>query len=169
MSLCLFAVACITLGKLLKLEAIMDINWWWLPLIVLGAIFAIRLLLTPYWIYKKIEKERNELQSQLQKDKDTPRLPSPPEIFQGALETITKELTNVMVSKQHDYGSANITEFGEFGVLVRANDKMARLKNLIDSENAPNNESIEDTWKDLANYSIIALMLRRGWWELPLE
>ncbi|MFC1940844.1 hypothetical protein ACFLWL_00295 [Chloroflexota bacterium] len=46
----------------------MNIDWWWLPLIVLGAIFAIRLLLTPYWIYKKIEKERDDLLDVTQKN-----------------------------------------------------------------------------------------------------
>jgi hypothetical protein len=42
-------------------------------------------------------------------------------------------LRNVQVldSKQLDYGSANIADFGEYGVLVRANDKVARLKNLL--------------------------------------
>lgn len=49
------------IGKLFKLETIMNIDWWWLPFIVLGVIFAVRLLLAPYWLYKKIERERNEL------------------------------------------------------------------------------------------------------------
>jgi hypothetical protein len=75
-------------------------------------------------------------------------------------------LRNVQVldSKQLDYGSANIADFGEYGVLVRANDKVARLKNLLTNVASPRNESIEDSWLDLSNYSIIAVLCRRGDW-----
>ena len=66
--------------------------------------------------------------------------------------------------KQHDYGSRNIGDFGEAGVLVRANDKMARLKNLSGKAEAPTNESIEDSWKDLSVYGIIARLCRAGVW-----
>ena len=75
-------------------------------------------------------------------------------------------LKNVQVldSKQLDYGSANIADFGEYGVLVRANDKVARLKNLLTNVASPRNESIEDSWLDLSNYSLIAVLCRRGDW-----
>jgi hypothetical protein len=75
-------------------------------------------------------------------------------------------LRNVQVldSKQLDYGSANIADFGEYGVLVRANDKVARLKNLLTNVASPRNESIEDSWLDLSNYSLIAVLCRRGDW-----
>ena len=92
-----------------------------------------------------------------------------PKKFEEASKIIYKEAFQIIVAKQKDYGTRNILDFGELGVLVRSNDKMARLKNLIASGNAPNNESIEDSWKDLLNYSVIALMLRRGWFTLPLE
>ena len=67
--------------------------------------------------------------------------------------------------KQHDYGSGNISEFGLTGVLVRANDKIERLKNLAKIDGPPNNESVRDSWQDLAVYGIIALMLFEGVWE----
>lgn len=89
--------------------------------------------------------------------------------FEDAVDQIMTELKELMISKQKDYGPGNIMSFGEFGVLVRANDKMERLKNLLTKKRDPSNESIEDTWKDLANYGIIALMVRRGIFELPLR
>ena len=94
-----------------------------------------------------------------------------PSCFEDAARIIADELCAVLAAKQYDYGHSNIMDFGEYGVLVRANDKMARLKNLLSptSETQPKNESIEDSWKDLANYAIIALMVRRGWFELPLK
>lgn len=72
--------------------------------------------------------------------------------------------------KQKDYGPNNISVFGELGVIVRVNDKFERLKHLTKplfegrSADGPKNESIEDTWKDIANYATIALMLRNGVW-----
>lgn len=66
--------------------------------------------------------------------------------------------------KQRDYGSGNISKFGEFGVLVRATDKFSRLTNLLTNVREPSNEAIEDTWLDLSNYALIAVMCRRGDW-----
>lgn len=92
-----------------------------------------------------------------------------PEYFEDACQIIARELTDLLIAKQHDYGHSNITDFGELGVLVRANDKMARLKNLLNCSSIPKNESIEDSWRDLSNYGIIALLIRRGWFILPLK
>ena len=66
--------------------------------------------------------------------------------------------------KQRDYGSRNISEFGEIGILMRVWDKICRLKNLMGKEN-PQNESIDDSWLDMANYALIAILVRRGIWK----
>jgi len=41
-------------------------------------------------------------------------------------------------------------------------DKLARINNLIDKQ--PENESLEDSFKDMANYAIIGLLVLRGQW-----
>ena len=92
-----------------------------------------------------------------------------PKTFCEAADLILDEMRETLWKKQRDYGPGNISDFGELGVLVRANDKMARLKNLHKAGIAPSNESVEDSWLDLANYAVIALMLRRGIWGLPVE
>lgn len=92
-----------------------------------------------------------------------------PDTFQDSCVDISEEISNLVLSKQRDYGQGNILAFGEFGVLVRSSDKFERLKNLLKEGKAPNNESIEDTWKDIAGYAILALMLRRGTFTLPLR
>lgn len=85
---------------------------------------------------------------------------------------IGKEALRLMVEnaalldrKNRDYSKENISAFGEFGILVRVNDKICRLKNLLANMSQPKNESVEDTWTDLANYAVIALMVRRGLWK----
>jgi hypothetical protein len=53
------------------------------------------------------------------------------------------------------------------GILIRVLDKVNRLKNLIVKgvENPIEDESEEDTWKDISNYGLIALLVRRGKWK----
>ena len=94
-------------------------------------------------------------------------------------EALTKKYIEIALGdivlfdrKQHDYGPENIAAFGEKGVVVRMNDKMARLRKLIWSDLAAKNESVEDSYTDMGVYSIIARLCRSGAWsdtELPPE
>jgi hypothetical protein len=84
------------------------------------------------------------------------------------IDTITNELTTILLKKQQDYGPLNIAHApggAMNGLRVRMHDKLARLNNLVDKGNTPNYESIEDTLIDLANYAIIGLLVQRGQWE----
>lgn len=68
-------------------------------------------------------------------------------------------------NKQKDYGSNNISKFGAHGCVIRMSDKFERLCNLYKNKRKrPINESIEDTFRDLSNYAIIALMCEKGTW-----
>lgn len=69
--------------------------------------------------------------------------------------------------KQQDYGSQNIARFGEKGVLVRTNDKLERLKNLLwdsDGPVAPNHEALSDTWDDIHVYGLIGRLCNDRKW-----
>lgn len=68
--------------------------------------------------------------------------------------------------KHRSYGPRNISALGVKGVYVRLNDKMARLKRLVwdGVVNPLMDESEEDTWMDMVNYSLIALLLRDDKW-----
>ena len=90
---------------------------------------------------------------------------------QHTWETACREkcsaLAELLISKQHDYGKNNILDFGEMGIIVRSNDKFARIKNLNKTGKIPQNESINDTWRDIAGYAILALMVRDSTFDLP--
>ena len=78
------------------------------------------------------------------------------------------ELHELLVKKQIDYGPLNIWNApggATNGLMVRMSDKLERLKNLIYNSIEPNNEALEDSFVDIANYAIIALMVERGIWE----
>ena len=78
---------------------------------------------------------------------------------------IALENAKLMDNKQQDYGSRNISGFGGFGVVVRMNDKFERLKTLYGKKRRRAvNESLLDSFRDLSNYAIIALMVETKIW-----
>ena len=87
--------------------------------------------------------------------------------FEEDAQKIYDELLEILVKKQIDYGPYNIWHApggATNGLMVRMSDKLERLKNLIYKKIEPNNESLEDSFVDMANYAIIALMVQRGVW-----
>ena len=88
--------------------------------------------------------------------------------LESYLSNTTKELSALLLSKHRDYGSKNISlaPGGALnGLRVRMHDKLARINNLVESGATPDHESLEDSFKDMANYAIIGLLVLRGQWE----
>jgi hypothetical protein len=82
---------------------------------------------------------------------------------------ILRKMEELHYKKQADYGVqndpfANVRASHDFGIpgwvgcMVRANDKMKRLQKFAQGDNLVN-ESVEDSFLDLAVYSIIGLIL----------
>ena len=84
------------------------------------------------------------------------------------IDNTVNELSQLLISKHRDYGPKNISlaPGGAFnGLRVRMHDKLARINNLVDSGADPEHESLEDSFKDMANYAIIGLLVLRGQWD----
>ena len=84
------------------------------------------------------------------------------------LSNTVKELSDLLLSKHKDYGPKNISQApggAVNGLRVRMHDKLARINNLIDSGANPEHESLEDSFKDMANYAIIGLLVLRKQWD----
>jgi hypothetical protein len=78
------------------------------------------------------------------------------------------EAEKLLLKKHKDYGPKNISGSpgGAInGLRVRIHDKLARINNLYDSGVAPENESLRDSFIDMANYAIIALLVLDGEWD----
>lgn len=76
-------------------------------------------------------------------------------------DRIVGELRNTYERKNTDYGNSfeeSLDEFGAIAFVVRADDKMRRLKQLVNNPAKVKDESFEDTVKDLANYCIMFAM-----------
>ena len=71
--------------------------------------------------------------------------------------------------KQQDYGSDNIAATRQIGIAVRLQDKVARMRHIlmksIRGDDNINNESLADTYKDVANYGMIGWVLHKGKWK----
>lgn len=85
-----------------------------------------------------------------------------PKTLDLAFEQVSEELLQMFLKKHRDYGKGNILANGELGISMRVSEKIERLKHLLMSGQTPSNESIEETWVDVAVYGIIAVLLRRG-------
>jgi hypothetical protein len=99
----------------------------------------------------------------MSKDKNIKVVPT---TYRQGLAQVSLELQAMLAKKHHDYGVDNLKKFGEFGILVRCSDKVERLNNILKS-GAAVAETKEDTWLDLAGYAIQALMMAKGYFELP--
>ncbi len=90
----------------------------------------------------------------------------------AAILPVVIENLQLLDRKQQDYGPANLIKFGAFGVVVRANDKMERIINLMKQRHEQGaldvkNEAVQDSMLDLANYALIAYVLETGKWGAP--
>lgn len=88
--------------------------------------------------------------------------------FESDVAYTFNELMELLISKHKDYGPKNISDSpgGPLnGLRVRMHDKLARINNLVDYSKEPQHESLEDSFKDMANYAIIGLLVLRGQWD----
>ena len=76
---------------------------------------------------------------------------------------------SLFAKKQSDYGPGNISmnwnkDLAILGLGVRMNDKTQRILNLAYNKNDAQNESLEDSFRDLSIYGIIAQIVLNNKW-----
>ena len=94
----------------------------------------------------------------------------------GEFKRLQKEQYELFCKKQMDYGPSNIAmgtslatdeekRLSLIGLIVRINDKVQRLINLVVKNNRDaQNEPTIDAFKDLSVYGIIAQIVKNGKW-----
>jgi hypothetical protein len=74
-------------------------------------------------------------------------------------QKIQKELFDTFVKKNQDYGNDNLDTFGKIGIMIRLQDKINRFINVSKNNiNLVEDETLDDTIKDLINYSYLFLI-----------
>lgn len=97
-----------------------------------------------------------------------------PTIAQG-YKKIMQEQYELFARKHLDYGMENISagtqlsnrdqkDFALTGIWYRISDKVSRWKNLLINKQKAKNETLIDTYQDLANYAIISQLVERDMW-----
>lgn len=92
---------------------------------------------------------------------------------QQEFKNITTEMSELYKAKNHDYGDAFGQTFAELGIIsaiTRISDKTNRFKSLATKDQRVDDERIEDTLMDLANYAVMTLIeLRDNDDKQPIE
>ncbi|KAB7198371.1 nucleotide modification associated domain-containing protein [Clostridium beijerinckii] len=77
------------------------------------------------------------------------------------VKEISNEIAELLEKKNKDYGNSfdkTVEEYGATAYLLRIEDKISRLKSITkNKEILVTDESMEDTIKDIAGYSILML------------
>lgn len=92
--------------------------------------------------------------------------------FDEEAHKAAKEVADLVIRKQRDYGPKNIMNSvvsPELSIAVRLNDKIARLANLAQSGKTAENESLRDTADDIIGYGLILKMVLEGNFLAPLK
>jgi len=113
-------------------------------------------------------QELGEVQDLPQAIKDIIRKSSPNAEFEEAVQQKFQHAKHVLLSKHKDYGPTNISlsPGGPLnGLRVRMWDKFARINHLIDTGATPEHESLRDSFLDMANYAIIAMLVLDDEWD----
>jgi len=91
-----------------------------------------------------------------------------PETVNEMVILITQNLVT-FCKKQKDYGPYNVLinndkKLSMLALTIRLHDKIQRILNLLNNDQDPENESIEDSFLDAANYALMSVILSRGRW-----
>lgn len=82
--------------------------------------------------------------------------------FEKYHSNICDELNDMYCKKNRDYGNSvheTYLKYGMTSFLVRMEDKLNRIKTLTEGDKQyVEDEKVQDSLKDLANYAILALM-----------
>lgn len=72
---------------------------------------------------------------------------------------LCERIHKICIDKNKDYGNSASELYKKFGLIsyvIRINDKVNRINNIMMNGNAVKDETIEDTLLDLANYCLLA-------------
>ena len=109
-----------------------------------------------------LQETLDEVKETLQKTLDKVKEPVENE-FMEEYKKIVTETMELCVKKNKDYGSSvqdTFEKFGDISYLVRITDKYNRICSLLNGEGEIKDESIDDTIRDMANYSFLWLASR---------
>lgn len=85
--------------------------------------------------------------------------------YKGFIEPVLSRIADIIMKKYDDYGETNLIDSEKFdikpknGILLRINDKINRIHNLLRPERVENFESVEDSFEDAIGYCLLIIAL----------
>lgn len=85
--------------------------------------------------------------------------------YKGFIEPVLSRIADIIMKKYDDYGETNLIDSEKFGIkpkngiLLRINDKINRIHNLLRPERVENFESVEDSFEDAIGYCFLIIAL----------
>ena len=116
---------------------------------------------------------RDTIKPKIHTEPQVPKLPKIDRLvtssknFEEDVHAVFTELEELLLSKHHDYGPKNIADApggAHNGLRVRLYDKLARLSHWFETKSVLKHETAEESYKDVANYGVIGLLVSRGLW-----
>jgi hypothetical protein len=81
-----------------------------------------------------------------------------------AFKKYCEECYNLCFDKHQGYGPGNINRFKLEGLTMRMWEKIERAYGIVWEKRDPKGENLENVFKDIHNYAVIALMYMKKEW-----
>ena len=83
------------------------------------------------------------------------------ERFEKEIEEVAREVVDLLIDKNFQYGDRNLLRYGVVGIFIRLHDKLARIEQQIPKAD-PDLMVVEESLKDIAGYALNALRLLKA-------
>jgi hypothetical protein len=91
-----------------------------------------------------------------------------PATYEEALADVVRQMQEIVIRRHHRYGM-NLLRHGEYGIIVRIDDKTERIKNMLGQGDDDAEEPREMTWFDVMGYAAQAILIGREQFALPMR
>jgi hypothetical protein len=89
-----------------------------------------------------------------------------PATYEEALDLVLNAVRQIILARHEEYGHKNLTRRGHLGMIVRTEDKLARIENADDS-GAMAIDTITKAWGDTIGYAAQGILYELGWIGYP--
>jgi hypothetical protein len=91
--------------------------------------------------------------------------------YEDVLDEVIAIVRARLIEKHKKYGSKNLFRRGEEGLIIRVEDKLARVENRLEAwdEGYFDEDDEDDDWLDIAGYGLQGMLYRRGKLDVPVS
>jgi hypothetical protein len=88
-----------------------------------------------------------------------------PQTYPEALDLVLNAVRSIVLARHEEYGHKNLTKRGHLGLIVRTEDKLARIEQKSGRKDSL--DTITKAWGDTIGYAAQGILYELGWIALP--